>query len=109
VVCEVVEREVCSIRTLEALEALEALVAAGLKPTQELEPGIDDTLEIMRVVRTTIAPVAWALFTDKATWDEWLFASGEDGGSLDKGEVLASLARQGRCVLMGSRAAHSRA
>jgi hypothetical protein len=91
------------------LEALGALGADGLKPTQELEPGIDDALEIMRVVGTTIAPVAWALFTDKATWDEWLFASGDDGGSLDKGEMLASLARQGRCVLMGSRATSPRA
>jgi hypothetical protein len=100
VACEVVEGEVCSIRTFEALRE------AGLKPTEQLEPGIDDALEIMRVVKMQVAPVAWGLFTDKATWDEWLFASGEDGGSIDKGELLASFARRGRCVLLGSRTAH---
>jgi len=102
VVCEIVEREVRSIRTFKALEEL---VATGLKPTEELEPGIDDALEILRAVRATIAPVAWALFTDKGTWDEWIFASGEDGGDgVDKGEMLGMLVRQGRCVLMGGRA-----
>jgi len=99
VACEVVEGEIRSIRTFEAL------AAAGLKPTRELEPGYEDALEIMRVTRTQVAPVAWALFTDKTTWDEWLFAADDDGGAIDKGAVLASFARQGRCVLLGSRAA----
>lgn len=100
IVCEVVEGEVRSIRTFEAL------TAAGLKPINELEPGIDDALEIMRVARTQVAPVAWALFIEKAAWDEWLFAEERDGAVIDKGEVLASLARQGRCVILGSQAAH---
>ena len=99
VACEVVEGEVCSIRTFEAL------TRAGLKPSQQLEPGIDDALEIMRAVRAQVAPVAWALFTDKATWDEWLFASADDGGVIEKGELLGALARQGRCVLLGSQSA----
>jgi hypothetical protein len=99
-VCEVIEGEVCAIRTFEDLERL------GLKPVAQLEPGIEDALELMRVVRAHIAPVAWALFTDKTTWNEWLFATGEDGGVRDKGELLAVLARQGRCVLMGSSTAH---
>src|SRR5438552_929145 len=43
IVCEVVEGKVRSIRTFEAL------TAAGLKPVNELEPGIDDALEIIRV------------------------------------------------------------
>jgi hypothetical protein len=98
VVCEVVEGQVCSIRTFEAL------TAAGLKPIKQLEPGIDDALEIMRVARVQVAPVAWALFTEKTAWDEWLF--GDDGAVVDKGEMLASLARQGRCVLMGSQTSH---
>ena len=98
VVCEVVEGEVCSIRTFEALSA------AGLKSARQLEPGIEDALEIMRVARAQVAPVAWALFTDKATWDEWLFASDDDGGISDKGEILAAFARRGRCVLLGSQA-----
>ncbi|GAC1615688.1 MAG: hypothetical protein NVS4B7_08230 [Ktedonobacteraceae bacterium] len=101
VVCEVLEGEVCSMRTFEALREF------GLKPVEQLEAGIEDGLEIIRLVRTQIAPVAWALFTDKATWDEWLFTTGDDGGVLDKGELLASLARQGRCVLLGSQAAHT--
>ena len=98
--CEVVRGEICSVRTFEALRE------AGLKGIGQLEPGIEDALEIMRVVRTAVAPVAWALFTDRATWNEWLFASAEDGGIIDKGEVLAALARQGRCVLLGSQTAH---
>ncbi len=84
-VCEVIEGEVCAIRTFEDLERL------GLKPVAQLEPGIEDALELMRVVELHIAPVAWALFTDKVTWDEWLFATGEDGGVRDKGELLAVL------------------
>ena len=93
-VCEVHEGVVHSIRTFDAL------AAAGLKPAHLLEPGIEDGLEIMRAARTLTSVVAWALFIEKSAWDEWLFASG------DKGELLASYARQGRCVLLGSRTAH---
>ena len=100
VACEVVEGEVRSIRTFEAL------TGAGLKPSKQLEPGIDDALEIMRVVTTQVAPVAWALFTDKATWDEWLFAEERDGAVIDKSDVLASLACQGRCVILGNQVTH---
>ena len=100
IVCEVIESEVRSIRTFEAL------TSAGLKPINELEPGIDDALEIMGIVRTQLAPVAWALFIEKSAWDEWLFAEGQDGSVIDKGGILASLARQGRCVLLGSQVAH---
>jgi len=99
-VCEVHEGVVYSIRTFDALEM------AGLKPADHLEPGIDDALEIMRAARTLTSVVAWALFIEKTAWDEWLFASGDDGAVIDKGELLASYARQGRCVLMGSRTAH---
>ena len=99
VACEVIEGHVYSIRTFEAL------TAAGLKPAAQLEPGIDDALEIMRLVRAQVAPVAWALFTDKATWDEWLFTTANDR-IIDKGEMLATLARQGRCVLLGSQNSH---
>jgi len=100
IVCEVVEGEIHSIRTFEAL------TATGLKPINELEPGIDDALEIMRVTRNQVTSVAWALFIEKAAWDEWLFASGDDGAVIDKGDVLASLARQGHCVILGSQVAH---
>ncbi len=93
-VCEVVEGEVRSIRTFEALNDM------NLPSIQELEPGFEHVQELMRVVKNEIAPVAWALFTDKATWDEWLFAESGDGGVIDKGELLASFARQGRYVLM---------
>ena len=96
-VCEVVEGEVRSVRTFESL------ATAGLKSVEQLEPGIEDALEIMRVVRMQVAPVAWALFTDKITWDEWLFTSGADGAVIDKGELLVSFVRQGRCVLLGGR------
>ena len=96
VVCEVVAGEVCSIRTYEALTAY------GLGPVSSLEPGIDDAIEIMRIVRTQVAPVAWALFTDKATWDEWLFASSDQGDVVNKGDILTAFARQGRCVIMGN-------
>ena len=95
-VCEVIEGEVCAIRTFEDLERL------GLKPVAQLEPGIEDALELMRVVKLHIAPVAWALFTDKVTWDEWVFAMGEDGGAQDKGELLAVLARFLAPTLNGS-------
>ncbi len=97
-VCEVVHGEVQTIRTFEAL------TDADLPLYEDLEPGFEHALEIMRVVRQTIAPVAWALFTDKNTWDEWLYTG--DGQIVDKGSLLASLAQQGRCVLMGSQAQH---
>ncbi len=90
-VCEVVEGEVCSVRTFEAL------TAAGLKAV---------TFEIMRVARAQVAPVAWGLFTDRTTWDEWLFASNGNEGVIDKGELLASFARKGRCVLLSSKGEH---
>jgi hypothetical protein len=48
-----------------------------------------------------VAPVAWALFMEKSAWDEWLFAGGDDSAVIDKGELLATFARQGRCVLLG--------
>lgn len=102
IVCEVLHGVVQSIRTFNAL------LDAGLKPVAELEPGIEDATEILRVVRTAIAPVAWALFTDRATWDEWIFASGDENHAINKGELLASFARQGRCVLLGGQAAHHR-
>lgn len=94
-VCEVVDGEIRSVRTFESL------ATRGLKPVEELEPAIEDALEIMRVVRRQVAPVAWALFIDKITWDSWLFADGTAGEVIDKGELLASFARQGRCVLLG--------
>lgn len=99
VVCEVVEEDVCSIRTFEALSA------TGLKPISQLEAGYEDALEVMRLARIQVAPVAWALFTDKATWNEWLFTSGDESGEIDKGALLASFAQQGRCVLMGNQVA----
>lgn len=99
-VCEVSEGEVHSIRTLEAL------VEHGLKPPQSLEPGIDDALEILRVVKHQIAPAAWALFTDKTAWDEWLLTEPQGDLTASKDELLASLARQGRCVLLGSQVTH---
>ena len=97
-VCEVRDGEVATIRTFESL------AGAGLKAIDQLEPGVEDALEIMRAART-VAPVAYALFIEKTAWDEWLFACGDDGGPVDKGEALASIARQGRCVLMGSQVA----
>ncbi len=95
-VCEITNGDVQSIRTFESLrgEALPVL--------QELEPGFEHALEIMRVVRQTVAPVAWAIFTDKTTWDEWVYSGDEN--VIHKGEMLAALAAQGRCVLMGSQA-----
>lgn len=115
-VCEVVAGEIRTIRTIEALyetrhpTVTEHAGLAGLPPVEQLEPGYEHALALLGVARKQIAPVAWALFTDKATWDEWLFGgteSGEDavaskGEVIDKGEQLAKLALQGRCVLMGS-------
>jgi hypothetical protein len=100
VVCEVVAGEVQTIRTFDALNE------AGLKISGSLEPGIDDAREIMRAARMQVAPVAWALFIDKTTWDEWLFAITGEGGVVNKGEALAEFARQGRCVIMGSQTAY---
>ena len=97
-VCEVVHGEVQTVRTFEAL------TDADLPHFEDLEPGFEHALEIIRVVRQTIAPVAWALFTDKSTWDEWLYTGDEQ--IVDKGSLLASLSQQGRCVLMGSQAQH---
>ncbi|HLX40758.1 MAG TPA: hypothetical protein VKR42_09500 [Ktedonobacteraceae bacterium] len=102
IVCEVLQGVVQSIRTFNAL------LNAGLKPVAELEPGIEDAMEILRVVKTAIAPVAWSLFTDRATWNEWIFASGNENHAINKGELLASFARQGRCVLLGGQADHHR-
>ena len=98
-VCEIAHGEVCSLRTFEAL------TEAGLKSVKQVEPGIEDVMEIMRLVRIDVAPVAWALFTDRATWDEWLFAEADEGKCSDKGELLGKFARQGRCVILGSQAA----
>jgi len=100
VVCEVVAGEVQTIRTFDALNE------AGLKLSGSLEPGIDDAIEIMSAARIQVAPVAWALYTDKATWDEWLFGNSDEKGVVDKGEALAEYVRQGRCVIMGSQTVH---
>jgi hypothetical protein len=96
-VCEVMEGQVRSLRTFEAFSGL------GLPALERLEPGLEHALDVMRFARTQVAPVAWALFTDRATWDEWLFTDDQDE---DKGELLATFARHGRCVLMGSQTAH---
>jgi hypothetical protein len=106
-VCEVVEGEVRSLRTFEAL------TEAGLKPMIELEAGLEDALYIMRAAKCAVAPVAWALFTDKPTWNAWIFGDAADAEDnveeeevIDKGELLTSLARRGQCVLMGSQTTH---
>lgn len=103
VICEVMEGEIVSLRTFDAL------TVDGLKPADQLEPGIEDALEIMRQAKAQVAPVAWALFTDRVTWNEWLLAAGGEEGEdsvIDKGALLVSFAAKGRCVLMGSQAAH---
>lgn len=100
VVCAVVGGEVCSIRTFDALTE----ESRGVK--RQWEPGSEDALEIMRAARSQVAPVSWALFTDTTTWNEWVLADDEAGNGIDKGELLATFARQGRCVLMGSQTAH---
>ncbi|MBX5450749.1 hypothetical protein [Thermogemmatispora sp.] len=102
-VCEVVEGEIRSLRTFESLQA------AGLKAVDELEPGYEDGLAILRAAHALVAPVAWALFTDWQTWNEWLF--GPDEGqplkdAVDKGALLTALAQAGRCVLLGTQTAH---
>lgn len=95
-ICEVHNGKICSIRTFEALTHSDPSLPAAT----ELEPGYQHAVELMRATRMQVAPVAWALFTDRETWNEWLFT--ED----DKNELIASLARQGRCVLMGSQTVH---
>ena len=100
IVCEVLDGVVHSISTFNAF------LDAGLRPVEKLEPGIEDATEILRIVRTQIAPVAWALFTDRATWNEWIFADEDGGHGINKSELLATFARQGRCVLMGRQTAH---
>lgn len=99
VVCKVVRGEICSLGTFASL------VPAGLKPVDELAIDMEDALEIMHYARRQVAPVAWALFTEKAAWDEWLFAVGDNEGALNKGALLMQFAEAGRCVLMGSQAA----
>ena len=42
---------------------------------------------------------------EKSVWEEWLFTSGNDGIVIDKGELLATFAHRGLCVLMGSQTA----
>jgi hypothetical protein len=108
-VCEVVAGKVRSIRTFESLQD------EDLPPLEELEPGYEHAFELMRVVRRLVASVAWGLFTDKQTWNEWIFQEGDkslpydnDGIVVDKGKLLTELAQQGRCVLMGSQTAHHR-
>ena len=99
-ICEVRDGQVSTIRTFESL------TGDDVPPILELEPGAEHAMAIMRSARTHIAPVAWALFTDKATWDEWLTLDehGRDADQepVDKGALLMIFARQGRCVLMGS-------
>ncbi len=94
--CEIVAGEVRSVRTFEALNA------TGLKSIEQIEPGVEDALAIMHAAREQVAPVAWALFTDKATWDAWLFTTGDEGAVIDKGELLTAFTEWGRCVLLGS-------
>ena len=107
IICEVVNGEISSIRTFEALAdpKLPAIAA--------LEPGIEHARELMRATKMQVAPVAWAIFTDRATWQEWIFADNTEDADRtesdpeqvgDKGELLDSFVRQGRCVLMGNRA-----
>ncbi len=97
-ICEVSGGEVHTLRTFEALDDVGSI--------QELEPGFEDAQKLLRAVKNQLAPVAWALFTDTATWNEWVFAEGKNGEVIDKGELLASFARQGRCVVMGTQTAH---
>ena len=98
VVCLVKGGEVCSLSTFTSL------VQAGLKPVDELEIGMEDALEIMHYARRQVGPVAWALFIEKAAWDEWIFTAADGDGALDKGALLDRLVQEGRCVLMGSQA-----
>lgn len=97
VVCEVVRGEVQSLRTFESLAGV------GLKPVTQLEAGLPDALDIMRAAKYAVAPAAWALFTDRETWNAWVYGDGENATAKDT--LLAALAREGRCVLLGSQAA----
>jgi hypothetical protein len=97
--CQVLEGEI------QAIYSFDALAEAGLKPVAQLEPGLSDALDIIRAAKKLIAPVAWALFTDSDTWNVWVYGS-SDELQLNKAEALAALARQGRCVLLGSQAGH---
>jgi hypothetical protein len=102
-VCEVVAAEVHSVHTFASL------IDARLPPVQELEPGYQHALELMRVARAQVAPVAWALFTDEDTWNEWLLTELDAAGTtVDKGNLLTLLARQGRCVLLGNQTIQQR-
>jgi hypothetical protein len=95
-VSEIRAGRVCTIRTLDTFRD------ASLPPPEQLEPGYEHALAIMRAARMQLAPVAIALFTDRQTWDEWLYTGSENEESIDKGALLASFVREGRCVLMGS-------
>ena len=99
-ICEVTNGSICSLRTFESL------VDPDLPAVSALEPGFEHARELLRVTKTLVAPVAWALFTDLTTWQEWFFSAASTEPTLPKGTLLASLASQGRCVLMGSRAMH---
>lgn len=101
-ILEVREGAVYSVRTFTALED------AGLPPVAQLEPGFAHAQELLQLVKSSIAPVAWALFTDKTTWDEWLLADKDEQQYIDKGQLLSSLAQQGRCVLLGNQVSHHR-
>ncbi len=93
-VCEILNGQIHSLRTFQAL------ANPDLPPLEQLEPGYSHALELMRAARIQVAPVAWALFTDQTTWNEWMYADDEQGQEIDKGEFLAELGRQGRCVLL---------
>ncbi len=97
---ELLDGQVCAIHTLDTLTIV------GLPHIHDLEPGYEHARAIMRAVHAGIAPVAWAIFTDKTTWDEWLFATDSEGGVIDKSALLRSLSQQGRCVLLGSQVGH---
>lgn len=106
ILCEVVAGEIQSLRTFNAL------TASGLKPIEQLEPGPEDAYAVLRIAKLDVAPVAWALFTDRATWNEWVFTDNtgnedaEEAHIVDKGVLLATFARQGRCVLLGTQTSH---
>jgi hypothetical protein len=95
-ICEIINGKVFSVRTFDAL------TVGGLKSANQLEPGIEDAREIIRQTEKLVAPVAWAIFTEKSAWDELLFAGEEDGIVVGKGQQLTTFTSQGRCVLMGS-------
>ncbi len=96
-VFEVIDGDVYSVRTFDALKA------DGLKPSNQLEAGIDDAREIIRHAEKVVAPVAWALFLEKTTWDEWLFETIDIDAQADKAQQLEVMTNQGRCVILGSK------